>query len=134
MAVGRKTKFESSLLTARIKELHDNGLTVEQIADSLTTMPSTVKDHLAKIESDYSDPTDRQSIKEEISKCRSKIDQLLKDKSINHLAIEKLTLREIKLLEVFHSIPNRDFTETEPTEHLPKWKLDAIADIIESGA
>ena len=137
---GRYTKYESNIFSQKVKELYDQGKTALEIADTLHSMPSTVKRYIQEIEAQKGieiDTLDRRNLIQEVEEVRAMVKKELAKQKPNHLLLQRLTERECKLIELANNIPNRQDTPNhyiEPEQNLTEDQISRIADILEEDA
>lgn len=136
---GRKTKNEAVKLKAEIKELQNQGLSISEIADQTNSQRSTVKHYVDQIESeqnfdflDNPESTEFEDISSLEKATSERINLELRKSKPNHLLIEKLSNRQLRLLELKSQLQNNTPSAMPPS---PKARLsqdqkDRIANII----
>jgi hypothetical protein len=135
---GRKTKMEANRLKAEVRELLEAGHNTSSIAEITSCQPSTIRRYVDDIEAETGfsnfqgeDVTDLEYVQYQETQARKYLEKELSKAQPNHLLIEKLSNRQIKLLELKAQLQHTPtIPEFNSKVNLSDEQRNAIADII----
>jgi transposase-like protein len=137
---GRKTKIEANRLKSEVRDLLENGHNVSSIAEITSCQPSTIRRYVDEVEAETGfsnfegeDITDIDYVSYQETQCRKYLERELTRAQPNHLLVEKLSNRQIKLLELKSQLQHTPTVpEFNTKNNLSDDQLNRIADIIAS--
>ncbi len=135
---GRKTKIESNRLKAEVRELLEEGHNISTIADITSCQPSTIRRYVEDIEAetgfsnfDGEDVTDIDYVCYQETQTRKYLERELTRAQPNHLLVEKLSNRQIRLLELKSQLQHTPtIPEFNSKVNLSDDQINKIADIL----